>query len=106
VSIFDGTKPIGTTTATADGTWSLQTQLKPGNHTFTESSTDLSGNVIVSDGATVFSQTAKQSLQGGTGNDFLIAGLNDKLAGGAGSDSFVFNAKLRQSHRFGLRRKS
>jgi Ca2+-binding RTX toxin-like protein len=31
-------------------------------------------------------------LIGGSGNDFLIAGPNDTLTGGAGSDTFVFNA--------------
>jgi Ca2+-binding RTX toxin-like protein len=30
-------------------------------------------------------------MNGGTGNDVLIAGPNDNLTGGGGNDSFVFN---------------
>jgi Ca2+-binding RTX toxin-like protein len=93
VSIFDGTKLVGTVTAAADGTWSLQTNVTgKGVHSYTETSTDASGNTVSSTGVTLFSQSPKQSLQGGSGNDVLIAGPNDTLTGGGGNDTFVFNA--------------
>jgi Ca2+-binding RTX toxin-like protein len=96
VSIFDGTKLVGTVTAAVDGTWSLNATLK-GNtvHSFTETSLDSSGNQLASAGVALFAQAARQSLQGGSGNDVLIGAPNDKLTGGgAGSDTFVFNSGL------------
>ena len=92
VSIFDSAKLIGKVTAAADGTWNLQANVT-GNvvHSYTEISTDGSGNTISSTGVTLFAQAAKQSLQGGNGNDVLIGGPNDTLMGGEGSDTFVFN---------------
>lgn len=94
VTVFDGTKLIGTVTAASDGTWSLQANVTGnGTHSFTESATDLAGNIGTSQGITLFSQTPKQ-LQGGSGNDVLIGGPNDKLTGGGGTDTFVFNPKL------------
>jgi hypothetical protein len=97
VSIFDGTKLVGTVTATADGTWSLQANVPGGAkggvviHSYTETSTDGSSGHASSTGVTLFAQAAKQSLQGSSGNDVLIAAPNDTLAGGAGNDTFVFN---------------
>jgi hypothetical protein len=95
VSIFDGTKLIGTVTAAANGTWSLKANVT-GNvvHSFTESSIDRSGQTASSAGVTLFSQASKQSLQGGNGNDVLIGAPNDTLKGGLGSDTFVFNPKF------------
>jgi uncharacterized repeat protein (TIGR03803 family) len=92
VSIFDGTKLIGNATAAADGTWTLQTNATGnGVHSYTEKSVDVFGNTISSAGVTLYAQSAKQSLQGGSGNDVLIGKPNDTLAGGGGSDTFVFN---------------
>ena len=92
VSIFEGTKLIGTVTAAADGSWSLQAAVTgKGVHSYTETSTDLAGNTGSSAGVTLFAQPAKQSLSGGAGNDVLIGGPNDTLTGGGGSDAFVFN---------------
>jgi Bacterial Ig-like domain len=91
VSIFDGAKLIGTVTAASNGSWSKQTALAGnGIHTFTETSTDLAGNAGKSAGVTLFAQNPKQ-LQGGSGNDVLIGGPNDKLTGNGGTDTFVFN---------------
>jgi Ca2+-binding RTX toxin-like protein len=92
VSIYDGTKLIGTVTAASDGTWSLQANVKgSGIHSYSETSVDLAGNTGSSAGVTLFARAAKQTLQGGTGNDVLIAGPNDTLIGNGGSDTFVFN---------------
>jgi probable HAF family extracellular repeat protein len=94
VSIFDGTKLVGTVAATAHGTWSLQTKLGNGVHSFTETSTDLAGNSVSSAGVTLYAQNANQQLKGGTGNDVLIGNRGDTLTGGTGADNFVFNPSL------------
>jgi hypothetical protein len=91
VSVFDGTKPLGTVKADSLGNWSLQTNISAGTHQFTETATDLAGNSGASTGVTVYAPTGHQTLTGGNGNDFLIGGTNDKLIGGAGNDTFVFN---------------
>ena len=92
VTISDGGKPLGTVTAAADGTWSFQASLSAkGIHSFTETSIDGWGHTASSAGVTLYSQAANQSLQGGSGDDVLIAGKNDTLIGGGGSDTFVFN---------------
>jgi hypothetical protein len=93
VSILDGGKPVGTVTAAADGTWSLQVELSGKGktiHSFTETSTD-GTHTISSGGVTLFAQATNQSLVGGSVDDVLIGGQNDTLAGGGGSDTFVFN---------------
>jgi probable HAF family extracellular repeat protein len=94
LSIFDGTKLIGTTTAAADGTWNLQTKVSSTVHSYSETSVDAFGNIASSTGVTVYSPSSNKSLVGGSGNDFLIAGQNDTLTGGAGNDTFVFNANF------------
>ena len=91
VSVFDGTKPLGTVTADSSGNWSLQANISGGTHQFTETSTDVAGNTGYSAGVTVYSPGGNKTLTGGSGNDFLIAGKNDTLIGGAGNDTFVFN---------------
>jgi Ca2+-binding RTX toxin-like protein len=91
VSVFDGTKLLGTVTADNSGKWSLQTNISGGTHQFTETATDLAGNTGASTGVTVYAPTGHQTLTGGNGNDFLIGGANDTLIGGTGNDTFVFN---------------
>jgi Bacterial Ig domain len=92
VSVYDGTKLIGTVTSAANGAWSLQTNVT-GNtiHSFTEQSTDVAGNAGPSAGVTLYSPAANKTLQGGPGNDVLIGGPNDTLSGGGGSNTFVYN---------------
>jgi Ca2+-binding RTX toxin-like protein len=91
VSVFDGNKLVGTATAAADGTWSLQANVT-GNvvHSYTETST-LGSDTASSAGVTLYTPAANKSLQGGSGNDVLIGRPNDTLTGGGGSDTFVFN---------------
>jgi probable HAF family extracellular repeat protein len=89
---FDSTELVGTVTAAADGTWSLQAKVTgTGIHSFTETSTDLAGNTESSAGVTLYSAATNKLLLGGSGDDVLIAGKNDTLIGGGGSDTFVFN---------------
>jgi Ca2+-binding RTX toxin-like protein len=91
VSVFDGTKPLGTVTADSSGDWSLQANISGGTHQFTETSTDVAGNTGASAGVTDYAPGGNKTLTGGSGNDFLIGGKNDTLVGGAGNDTFVFN---------------
>jgi hypothetical protein len=91
VSVFDGTKPLGTVTADGSGNWRLQASISGGTHQFTETATDLAGNTGNSAGATVYAPGGNKTLTGGSGNDLLIGGNNDTLIGGAGNDTFVFN---------------
>ena len=91
VSVFDGSKPLGTVTADSSGDWSLQANISGGTHQFTETSTDVAGNTGNSAGVTVYNPGGNKTLSGGSGNDFLIAGKNDVLIGGPGNDTFVFN---------------
>jgi hypothetical protein len=94
VSVYDGSKPLGTVTADSSGNWSLQANITGNVHQFTETATDLAGNIGSSAGVTVYSPSTNKSLVGGSGNDFLIAGPKDTLTGGAGNDTFVFNANF------------
>jgi hypothetical protein len=103
VSVYDGGKLVGTVTAAADGTWTLNTKLTGNDvHSFTEISTNASGSTA-SAGATIYSASGHKVLQGGSsGTDVLIAGHHDTLTGGVGVDiafgpvpqptEFVFNA--------------
>jgi hypothetical protein len=95
VSVFDGKTLLGMATADSFGNWSLRSTITGHTvHDFTEILTDVAGNSVASAGVTVYSPSQHQTLAGGTGNDFLIAGLNDTLIGGTGSDTFVFNANF------------
>jgi hypothetical protein len=92
LSVFDGTKLIGTVAVASDGTWSLQTKVKDNAiHSFTETSTDLAGNSASSAGVTLYSAASNKALIGGLGDDVLIGGPHDTLTGGVGTDTLVFN---------------
>jgi Ca2+-binding RTX toxin-like protein len=91
VSVFDGTKLVGTVTAGSDGTWALNANVTSNVvHSFTETAT-LAGNTASSSSVTLYTPSAHQALVGGTGNDVLIGRPNDTLTGGGGADTFVFN---------------
>ena len=57
VTVFDGTKPLGTVTADGSGDWSLQTKLSGGTHQFTEAATDVVENTGNCAAVTVYSRT-------------------------------------------------
>jgi Ca2+-binding RTX toxin-like protein len=91
VTVFDGSKSLGTATADGSGDWSLQTNISRGTHQFTETAIDLAGNTGASAAVTDYAPGGNKTLTGGSGNDFLIGANNDTLIGGAGNDTFVFN---------------
>jgi Ca2+-binding RTX toxin-like protein len=98
VSVFDAGKLLGTTTAGSDGVWTLLTNAT-GNvvHSFTNSWAGLAANTPQSAGVTLYTASAHKDLAGGSGNDVLIAGNNDTLTGGGGSDTFVFNSGVNKA---------
>jgi hypothetical protein len=92
ISVYDGTKLIGTVTADANGVWNLKANVTGNNiHSYTEKSTDLAGNTVQSAGVTLYTPSANKTLQGGAGDDVLIGGPNDTLSGKGGANTFVFN---------------
>jgi len=52
IQVYDGTTPLGTTTAGSDGTWSLPVPLLDGAHGITATVTDSAGNSTTSPSAT------------------------------------------------------
>jgi len=52
IQVYDGTTPLGTTTAGSDGTWSLPVSLLDGAHGITATVTDSAGNSTTSPAAT------------------------------------------------------
>jgi hypothetical protein len=91
VTVLDGGKPLGTVKADDSGDWHLQTKLSSGTHQFTETAMDAAGNTGKSVAVTDYATNGHNTLTGGSGYDFLIAGPNDTLIGGTGNDTFVFN---------------
>ena len=112
-----GAKPLGTTLAALDGTWSFN--VTPATTTnfstvLTETATDAAGNVSPNATAGVAVGTAGNNtlpapagtganlllglggtdvLTGGSGNDILDGGTgNDNMIGGAGNDTYVVDA--------------
>ena len=94
VSVYDkGPVLIGTATVASDGTWKLTAGISgDGVHGYIARSTDVAGNTGNSDGHLLYSAAGHHSLDGGAGNDVLVAGPGDAMSGGAGADTFVFNA--------------
>lgn len=89
VSVFEGSKLLGTATADATGNWSLGfTASNTPQHSLTLSELTSSGQTIAGAGVTLFGK-AKQTLFGGSGDDVLIGASGDKLYGNAGQDHFV-----------------
>jgi hypothetical protein len=62
VSIFDGNTLLGTATAGSLGNWSLQAHITGNVHQFTETATDLAGNIGHSAGVTVYSPSANKNV--------------------------------------------
>lgn len=89
VSVYDGKVLLGTTTAGADGAWSLAAAINPkAVHTLTATSGDAAGNVSVSDSVLYGASSGK--LTGGYGDDVLAGSDGATLTGGWGRDLFVF----------------
>jgi hypothetical protein len=93
VSVFDNGRALGSATANASGSWSLNASLTgAGVHSLTETAMDAAGNAGSSQGAALYSTKSNQTLTGGSGADVLVGNGGDTLTGGAGADHFVFNA--------------
>ena len=93
VTLYDFSAALGTTKASAAGTFSFVpgTPLSDGMHTLTATATDAAGNVSSpSPTQTVLVNTALLTTQVGTnGGDVLQGTSNDIFYGGAGNDTIV-----------------
>ncbi|MCW8088099.1 glycoside hydrolase family 113 [Sabulicella glaciei] len=85
-------KLMGTTTASANGQWSLAVgSLGNGAQTFRISAADAAGNAGAGEGLLLFGSSKADTLLGTTGRDLLVGGAgHDVLTGGQGSDVFLF----------------
>jgi hypothetical protein len=92
VSVFEGSKLLGTATADATGTWSLGvTTSNTPQHSLTLSELTSGGQTLAGAGVTLFGKV-KQTLFGGAGDDVLVGAATDRLYGNGGHDHFVANA--------------
>jgi beta-glucanase (GH16 family) len=92
VSITDNGKAIGSAMANASGVWTFNASFNgQGVHSIAETALDAAGNFGTSQGVTLYSAKAGQTLTGGAGADVLIGRSGDTLTGGAGADHFIFN---------------
>ena len=95
ISVYDGTKLLGTTTTANDGTWGFTTAAASTSkvHTYTATATDMAGNIGHSSNEAILGSTKADTLTGTSGNDFIVGNLGaDKINGGVGADTFVYNA--------------
>ena len=84
VKMYDGKAYIGTTTASADGTWSFTSSSAVSNtvHIFKAQELDSTSHVVATSG---------NAILGSTGNDtFTSSAANDLFLGNRGHDTFVF----------------
>ncbi|QIK77691.1 hypothetical protein G7077_00925 [Sphingomonas piscis] len=91
VSVREAGTLLGTSTAAADGGWSVRLPASAAaTHALTLTATDANG-ATTTDGLLLYGKT-KQTLTGGSGSDVLIGASGDRLVGGGGDDRFVINA--------------
>jgi uncharacterized delta-60 repeat protein len=92
VDIFEYATKIGTTTATASGSWTFTTgKVADVIHIFYALGTDAAGNGTGSTNEAILGTTVNDRLAGTTASDVIIGGAGgDTLSGDLGNDVFVF----------------
>jgi hypothetical protein len=91
VSVFEGSKLLGTANADPAGHWMLAiTTANLPQHSLTLSEVTVGGQTVSAKGVTLFGKI-KQTLTGGVGDDVLVSTSGDRLMGGDGNDHFVIN---------------
>ena len=89
VSVYDSlnTKPLGTVTSDANGTWSFTTkELSSAIHSFTVNAVDAAGNTSAGSGAAISGTTHSDTINMGPGNDLVTSYM--------GNDTFVFASSI------------
>jgi Ca2+-binding RTX toxin-like protein len=94
ISVYDGSKLLGTTTASSNDTWSFVTgSVSNAEHIYTVTATDVAGNVGHSSNEAILGSTTANTIAVPSGNDFVIGDSGaDKITAGSGSDTFIFKA--------------
>jgi len=94
ISLYDGSKLIGSAVANANGGWSYSGKVTVNaTHTYDIISTDLNGQQTKGTGLGLLGSNGADKLTGSGGNDIIAGGAgNDVLTGGAGADTFAFTA--------------
>lgn len=94
ISLYDGSKLIGSAVTNANGGWSYSGKVSVNaTHTYDIISTDLNGKQTKGTGLGLLGSNGADKLTGSGGNDIIAGGAgNDVLTGGAGADTFAFTA--------------
>lgn len=84
LSVYDGTKAVGSVTTDTDGNWKFTTSAAPNHvHSFTAALVDSTGDTIATTtGAAIVGSNSAEKLVSTSGDDIL--------AGKGGADTFVF----------------
>lgn len=88
VRLYDGTTPLGSVKAAADGSWSFTTSyLSNRTHTFSAKEVDSTGHVVAtSSGQAIVGSTRSNTLKSTSGDDIFV--------GNGHPDTFVFAANF------------
>jgi Bacterial Ig-like domain len=94
ISVYDGSKLLGTTTTGSNDSWSFVTgSASNAEHIYTVTATDVAGNIGHSSNEAILGSTAANAIVLPSGNDIIIGdGGGDRITAGSGSDTFIFKA--------------
>ena len=93
VTLYEGTKVLGTTAVNNSGQWSISlNNLSNTVHNFTAAATDAAGNTGALSQVAILGTTGGDKIAGVAGGDTIVGnGGADNFTAGAGNDTFVFN---------------
>ena len=93
VTLYEGTKVLGTTAVNNSGQWSISlNNLSNTVHNFTAAATDAAGNTGALSQVAILGTTGSDKIAGVAGGDTIVGnGGADNFTAGAGNDTFVFN---------------
>ena len=96
VTLYEGTKVLGTTAVNNSGQWSISlNNLSNTVHNFTAVATDAAGNTGALSQVAILGTTGSDKIAGVAGGDTIVGnGGADNFTAGAGNDTFVFNPRF------------